>query len=487
MRFYDRVHGNLTFPPFVERFVRTPAFQRLDKIRQLGGCSFVYPSATHTRLEHSLGVCYLAGVLGRHLQRLVPSLVDDEDVVCVQLAGLLHDLGHGPFSHLFEEYVRQTCDPTWSHEDMTIRMIDALWVQVDLTGVFRTDSDTHLAFVKLLVLGHDPAQAWPGEEVGRSSEKRFLAEVVHNRYTGIDVDKLDYLARDAMAVLGATHAFDVQRVLDAVRVVRHADRPRLAFDERVAFSLSETYALRARLHRQVYQHRSVLLVEGALKDLLAARWHEIRSCLHDPHRFLDVVDATVLTRPGREDDAALAAWDALYRAPSHMRRIPLTACILTRPVCDKCRAETDVRDAFCRRCGQPLESRRGEDVDGLLVPPTCQITSVTATRDLVEVTQVPTVRVHVIDVHCGPAVAVVDPFGRVWRDHDPFDAVLFCNGSDLTPFHMSCAPFFTPEVRHVMTAHCYLPHDMPEEEVGQTTAHFRQWAYRHGMPVEEDL
>ena len=75
----------------------TAEFQRLDRIQQLGGSSFVFPSATHTRKEHSIGTSHLAGLVVRHLREAQPSLnIDDADVLCVQLAALLHDCGHGP-------------------------------------------------------------------------------------------------------------------------------------------------------------------------------------------------------------------------------------------------------------------------------------------------------------------------------------------------------------------------------------------------------
>ena len=119
-RVYDRVHGEVVLPPLMAAFCDTRVFRRLDGIRQLGGCSFVYPSATHTRLEHSIGVCHLAAEVGRHLQRRYPGLVDEDDVLCLQLAGLAHDLGHGPFSHTFE-----TCFPQWCHETEGERLLRA--------------------------------------------------------------------------------------------------------------------------------------------------------------------------------------------------------------------------------------------------------------------------------------------------------------------------------------------------------------------------
>ena len=104
----DRVHGQITLDHLLLLVMDTPDFQRLDNIKQLGGCSYIYPSATHTRKEHSIGVCHLAGLMVEHLRRTQPNLgIDNADYLCVKWAGLVHDIGHGPFSHMFEEFVHR--------------------------------------------------------------------------------------------------------------------------------------------------------------------------------------------------------------------------------------------------------------------------------------------------------------------------------------------------------------------------------------------
>ena len=105
--FNDPVHGSIELNHLLVKIIDTLQFQRLRRIKQLGTTCYVFPSGSHSRFEHSIGTCYLAGELVTFLQRQQPSLgITDKDKLCVQIGALCHDLGHGPFSHVFEESMK---------------------------------------------------------------------------------------------------------------------------------------------------------------------------------------------------------------------------------------------------------------------------------------------------------------------------------------------------------------------------------------------
>ena len=250
-------------------------------------------------------------------------------------------------------------------------------------------------------------------------------------------------ARDAAGVFGgsACSNLSLSRIVAAYRLcyVDELARHVLAFDESVAHDITEVFVLRATLHRKVYQHRAVKVVETLLVDLMHAidqavpRGERFIDAFHDPERFAALTDASVLQyQPADAHHPAVAkARTALFTRP-FLTRVPATACVRTSPGCGECGAVTAIADAFCGRCGAPTCSRASvallpadERHAPLLVPPECTITSDEASDEMCAALGRDDVRVFVTDVHCGSPIAVTDPHGRVWRAYDPLDRVVF--------------------------------------------------------------
>uniref|UniRef100_A0A3P9DUK0 HD/PDEase domain-containing protein n=1 Tax=Maylandia zebra TaxID=106582 RepID=A0A3P9DUK0_9CICH len=157
--FNDPIHGHIELHPLLVKIIDTPQFQRLRNIKQLGGGYFVFPGASHNRFEHSIGVGHLAGELAKTLKLKQPELdISERDVLCVQIAGLCHDLGHGPFSHLFDGMFNPEADP--EHKDWKVRekiffsleCLLVLSLDVNLTIAFRKKKKKRTFFIMALVL-----------------------------------------------------------------------------------------------------------------------------------------------------------------------------------------------------------------------------------------------------------------------------------------------------------------------------------------------
>ncbi|MEM3019021.1 MAG: HD domain-containing protein, partial [Candidatus Bathyarchaeia archaeon] len=121
----DPIYGYIHITEQERDLIDTRPIQRLRRIKQLCGVEYVYPAANHTRFEHSLGVMYLAGVLAENLEELASEMEK------LRIAALLHDVGHGPFSHLFENLLMRR--KGLNHEDMTFRII----TETDLADLLR--------------------------------------------------------------------------------------------------------------------------------------------------------------------------------------------------------------------------------------------------------------------------------------------------------------------------------------------------------------
>ncbi|XP_030279062.1 deoxynucleoside triphosphate triphosphohydrolase SAMHD1-like [Sparus aurata] len=304
--FNDPIHGHLELHPLLIKIIDTPQFQRLRFIKQLGGAYFVYPGASHNRFEHSIGVAHLAGELARALRtqqsehfaeelgkqplNLVEELaqklgieqselqitkndITDEDILCVQIAGLCHDLGHGPFSHLYDGMFikKQHPDKEWKHEKASIEMFDYL---VEVNGLkkemekWNLNLTNDVVFIKEMIdgpLDTKTAQDKGWSYKGRGKEKSFLYEIVSNKRNGIDVDKFDYFARDCHH-LGMKNNFDYRRFFHFARVCEVDGDKQICVRDKEVSNIYNMFHTRYYLHKRAYQHKVKGIIETMITD-----------------------------------------------------------------------------------------------------------------------------------------------------------------------------------------------------------------------------
>jgi uncharacterized protein len=256
-KIFDPVHGFILLNDLESAMVDTEPFQRLRYIRQLGGAYLVYPGATHTRFEHSLGTMELAT---RIFDRIV--LVEDSGSwlpdppyarQIVRFAALCHDLGHLPFSHLAEHLVLgKEGHERWTVSIVQSALLNPIWQE--LKNRF-PGYDVEADLIKLAVGEAKLGQL--GIDVDFAKWHQALGQIIAGDFFG--ADRIDYLLRDARFTGVSYGMFDYHQLIEMVRILPSLDNERLEMGiEEGAIEACEALLLaRHFMHRRVYQYDSV--------------------------------------------------------------------------------------------------------------------------------------------------------------------------------------------------------------------------------------
>ncbi|HVB12822.1 MAG TPA: HD domain-containing protein [Nitrososphaerales archaeon] len=230
----DPIHGYIYANEVERKIIDTNTFQRLRRIRQLAGCHLVYPGGQHSRFEHVIGCMYLAGRVGDVLSTKGIGF-GDEETERLRVAALLHDVGHGPFSHMFEEVMADKTE--FTHEDMTQRIIR----ETEIGDILEKYGFSKRRISELAI--------------GKSSqEKRYMNDVIGG---GLSVDIMDYLLRDSYFTGVEYGRVDVHRIINSFEIVKD----KLAISKAALFAFEALMIARYEMFRAVYFHRTVRAAE----------------------------------------------------------------------------------------------------------------------------------------------------------------------------------------------------------------------------------
>ncbi len=256
--FRDPIHGNISVTdPTVFALIQSPEFQRLRRIRQLGTSFISYPGAEHTRFAHSLGVYHLMNRVLKHLREHGVEITEEEHAMTC-CAALLHDIGHGPFSHLFEKLTKV------HHER---------WVQQVITS--------EESSIFQILVGRNPS--WPSRIAsfisGSWEGKPFLKELISSQ---LDVDRMDYLLRDSR-MCGVTYGqFDLERLIQTITVFDD----HLALTDKGIHSAEEFLLARYFMYWNVYFHKATRSIEVVLEMMLQRAVDLVRAGARDRIAFI---------------------------------------------------------------------------------------------------------------------------------------------------------------------------------------------------------
>jgi len=234
----DPVFGFIRIPRgLLYDIVAHPLFQRLNRINQLGLASVVYPGARHTRFQHSIGAFHLMSEAILSLQQKGQFIFDSE-AEAVQAAILMHDIGHGPFSHVLEN----TLIHGISHEDLSLLMMEQI------------NHDLHDQLGMAIAIFRDQ---YP---------KRFLHQLISSQ---LDMDRLDYLRRDSFFTGVTEGNIGSARIIKMLNVVDD----RLVVEQKGIYSLENYLTTRRLMYWQVYLHKTAVACEKVLVNMLRrAKW-----------------------------------------------------------------------------------------------------------------------------------------------------------------------------------------------------------------------
>ncbi|WP_308149957.1 HD domain-containing protein [Spiroplasma sp. AdecLV25b] len=245
----DAVHKNINISePVIKALVGCKEFQRLRWISQLGGAQIAFPSATHTRFGHSLGVYH---ILNRVLNEVTGSeQISNEEKISIKIAGLLHDLGHGPFSHSFEKILNlnNVSKHQFTHEQYSCDIIKDSNTEINsILKQFKIDVDTIIGIIKKNYLNHP----------------KYQIQLVSSQ---LDCDRIDYLMRDGYFTGVDFGSIDLEWIITSMIIDVKVG---LTFSQKAISAIENYLITRFHMYSQVYYHKSGIVFDSYLQQLFS--------------------------------------------------------------------------------------------------------------------------------------------------------------------------------------------------------------------------
>jgi len=292
MIIYDNIHGYINIDSIASSIIDTSIFQRLRNIHQTGVLYLVFPTATHTRFEHSIGTYHLAKKLITNISNKQPELnITDEIIELISIAGLCHDLGHLMFSHLFDDQFLPNL-PNYNDLKLKTNNITHENRSINLLNYLVETENIKLNKNQLKIIGDliNPKESNYSKWESKYQIGKWIFQIISNPLNSIDVDKFDYLTRDTQSV-GLKCGFDFNRIINDAKVIDN----KICYSLQCSEDIYQMFFLRYRLHRQIYNHKAVKAIEILVIKLLfeLEKEYKISEYIFDIEKMLDLIDSFI--------------------------------------------------------------------------------------------------------------------------------------------------------------------------------------------------
>ena len=251
---FDLLHGYIEIDSEAIKIIDCKEFQRLRNIKQLGVVHLVFPSATHTRFEHSLGVYHLCSELLKCLRINTPNLsLTEREEQLIKIGALCHDLGHGPFSHLLDNTIYRDVDSKYKeHENRSCLILGYINEKYKLGYNLE-----EIEFISDIIHPDEKKLDLP------NNPRSFIYEIVANFRNGIDVDKFDYIKRDTF-YCGLNYTIDCSRIIRSVKVIGN----KLCYLDKSYKDIQDIFYVRGRLHNEIFRHHTCISIDKMVEYIL---------------------------------------------------------------------------------------------------------------------------------------------------------------------------------------------------------------------------
>ena len=283
---FDNIHNYIEVDEIAISIIDTPEFQRLRRIYQGGVLYYVFPTANHSRFEHSIGTYHLAKKFINNIKYNQTELnITNNIVKVISVAGLCHDLGHLMYSHLFDDIFLPKLSNYKNLGNVCIHEERSIIILKNIVNKYKINitSDELVVIGDLINPKNNNYDNWNKEfKIGR-----WIFEIISNPRNNVDVDKFDYINRDNRAI-GLKLDVDFSRLILQPRVINDE----ICYPIQAKESLYHLFFIRYQLHRRIYHHKTVKAIEILMSELLSEleKTYKISQYLTDVEQMIKLVD-----------------------------------------------------------------------------------------------------------------------------------------------------------------------------------------------------